>query len=165
MNKDEALKMALKNLLVATKHLDVCPSTVQAAEEAIAQPEQALEEDFCFCNDGINLQIVSGGAAVGGLYYCVTLKIDGEYVDYVRAQPEQEPVATVQCIRGVTIGYLDVMQPVGTKLYTSPPAREWVGLTDDELFGIVRSEGKVTKGDAWEIVENLQAKLKELNHD
>jgi hypothetical protein len=40
-----------------------------------------------------------------------------------------------------------------------------VGLTDDELFGIVRSEGKVTKGDAWEIVENLQAKLKELNHD
>lgn len=36
-----------------------------------------------------------------------------------------EPVATVQCINGVTIGYLDVMQPVGTKLYTHlapPPA-------------------------------------------
>lgn len=31
-----------------------------------------------------------------------------------------EPVATVQCINGVTIGYLDVMQPVGTKLYTHP---------------------------------------------
>ena len=31
-----------------------------------------------------------------------------------------EPVATVQCVRGVTIGYLDVMQPVGTKLYTHP---------------------------------------------
>ena len=30
----------------------------------------------------------------------------------------QEPVGTVQCINGVTIGYLDVMQPVGTKLYT-----------------------------------------------
>jgi hypothetical protein len=33
-----------------------------------------------------------------------------------------QPVATVQCINGVTIGYLDVMQPVGTKLYTTPPA-------------------------------------------
>ena len=31
-----------------------------------------------------------------------------------------EPVATVQCINGVTIGYLDAMQPVGTKLYLHP---------------------------------------------
>jgi hypothetical protein len=37
------------------------------------------------------------------------------------ASPVQEPVATVQCINGITIGYLDVMQPVGTKLYTTPP--------------------------------------------
>ena len=37
------------------------------------------------------------------------------------AAPVQEPVATVQCINGITIGYLDVMQPVGTKLYTTSP--------------------------------------------
>jgi hypothetical protein len=37
------------------------------------------------------------------------------------AAPVQEPVATVQCINGITIGYLDVMQPVGTKLYITPP--------------------------------------------
>jgi hypothetical protein len=41
------------------------------------------------------------------------------------AQPEQEPVATVQCVNGITIGYLEVMQPVGTKLYTAPQQREW----------------------------------------
>jgi len=35
-----------------------------------------------------------------------------------------QPVATVQCINGVTIGYLDVMQPLGTKLYTTPPAAQ-----------------------------------------
>jgi hypothetical protein len=41
------------------------------------------------------------------------------------AQPAPvQPVATVQCINGVTIGYLDVMQPVGTKLYTTPPAAQ-----------------------------------------
>ena len=32
---------------------------------------------------------------------------------------EQEHVATVQCINGVTIGYLEKMLPVGTKLYTA----------------------------------------------
>jgi hypothetical protein len=51
--------------------------------------------------------------------------------------PVQEPVATVQCINGVTIGYLDVMQPVGTKLYTTPPAQlavpDAIGPNEDEL--------------------------------
>ena len=45
----------------------------------------------------------------------------------------------------------------------SPSPREWIGLTDDELYEIVRAEGKVLKADAWEIVEKLQAKLKEKN--
>ncbi len=31
-----------------------------------------------------------------------------------------EPVATVRSMNGVTYGYLDVMQPVGTKLYLHP---------------------------------------------
>ena len=39
-------------------------------------------------------------------------------------KPAQEPVATVQCIHGITIGYLEIMQPVGTKLYTAPPQRQ-----------------------------------------
>ena len=55
------------------------------------------------------------------------------------APPAQavEPVATVQCINGVTIGYLDVMQPVGTKLYThpSPPAQQVaVPMTEAQIF-------------------------------
>lgn len=37
---------------------------------------------------------------------------------------EQEHVATVQCINGVTIGYLEKMLPVGTKLYTAQPAQQ-----------------------------------------
>jgi hypothetical protein len=39
MNKTETLKMALQNLLTATRHLDVCPGTVEAAEAALAQPD------------------------------------------------------------------------------------------------------------------------------
>ena len=50
------------------------------------------------------------------------------------------PVATVQCVRGVTIGYLDVMQPVGTKLYlhpAPPPAEAQqvaVPMTEAQIF-------------------------------
>jgi hypothetical protein len=47
--------------------------------------------------------------------------------------PEQEPVATVQCVRGITFGYLDVMQPVGTKLYAAPPDIESLTKERDEL--------------------------------
>ena len=55
---------------------------------ARAQPAQAVpdKEDFCYCNDEISLQIVSGGGADEGLYGRVTLKINGEYVNYVKAQ-------------------------------------------------------------------------------
>ncbi len=57
-----------------------------------AQP--APDEDFCYCDDDISLQMVSGGAALEGLYGRVTLKINGQYVDYVKAQPAPaEPVA------------------------------------------------------------------------
>jgi len=45
---------------------------------------------------------------------------------------EQEPVAT-KTEKGITlhVGWDDL--PADTKLYTSPPKREWVGLTDDEI--------------------------------
>ena len=47
---------------------------------------------------------------------------------------EQEHVATVQCVRGVTIGYLEKMLPVGTKLYTAQPAQQplsqWIKTAD-----------------------------------
>ena len=78
-------------------------------------------------------------------------------------QPVQEPVATVQCIHGVTIGYLEVMQPVGTKLYTSPQAqplsneqitklpvwRHFVGLMPEHHVEITRAIEQahgITKG-------------------
>jgi len=44
-----------------------------------------------------------------------------------------------------------------------PPQHTWVGLTAEEMYEIVRAEGKVVKADAWDIVQNLQAKLKQKN--
>jgi len=50
--------------------------------------------------------------------------------------------------------------------HTSPPAREWVGLTDDEVATIVSYN---TGYDLWcdgeNVAKTVQVKLKELNHD
>ena len=51
------------------------------------------------------------------------------------AQPEQEPVGEiVDAIEGAFKCSFTKMLPVGTKLYTNPPQRTWVGLTDEEFL-------------------------------
>jgi hypothetical protein len=85
--------------------------------------------------------------------------------DKCKAQPAQEPVATVQCIHGITIGYLEIMQPVGTKLYTTPPQRPWVGLTDEEIDDIDEANWEEDHK-VWgihEFARAVEAKLKEKN--
>jgi hypothetical protein len=66
-------------------------------------------------------------------------KLKGGPVEALRqalAQPEQEPVGYINGMHG---GYM-VFTPInpsavylnGTALYTAPPKREWVGLSDEE---------------------------------
>jgi hypothetical protein len=53
-----------------------------------------------------------------------------------------------------------------TPLYTAPPKREWVGLTDDEFVAILIEAGERSKGMreliAW-LAKAIEAKLKEKN--
>ena len=50
-----------------------CKDAAEAIRAHLAaQPAPA--EDFCYCDDDISLQMVSGGAALEGLYGRVTLK-------------------------------------------------------------------------------------------
>jgi len=76
------------------------------------------------------------------------------------AQPVQEPVATKNN-EGITlhVGWDDL--PVGTKLYTTPPQRPWVGLTDEERINISYK----ADGNECVAVELTEAKLKENNFD
>ena len=57
-------------------------------------------EDFCFCNNEVSLQSVSGGAAPEGYLGRVRLKINGEFVSYVResAQPAESVAEAVRCL-------------------------------------------------------------------
>ena len=76
-------------------------------------------------------------------------------------QPEQEPVAVWELQEGGwdTIADAEWMEtlPIGTKLYTAPPQREWVGLTDKDIEDCLEMSIQGT-------CRAIEAKLKEKNH-
>ena len=54
-------------------------------------------------------------------------------------------------------------------LYTEPPKREWVGLTDEEIQDLSYLAQKIDEGNAawfdrWGFARAIEAKLKEKNH-
>jgi hypothetical protein len=94
MTKDEALRMALKNLLVATNHLDVCPGTVQAAEEALAQPEQPQQAGYVLVPVDPTIEMINAGRDVP----CIAeddseQAVAGDYTSVYRAMLEAAPKA------------------------------------------------------------------------
>ena len=69
--------------------------------------------------------VLSGGLVFGGDNYAKLEKelrrlaaVEQELEALKRAISDAEPDATVRLIHGVTIGYMEAMQPIGTPLYT-----------------------------------------------
>ena len=80
-------------------------------------------------------------------------------------QPEQEPVAWTTGWNGghcvIRSANPSAILPIGIALYTTPPRREWVGLTEDEI-----DECYYWKDRQWttdELVRHVEAKLREKN--
>ena len=73
------------------------------------------------------------------------------------AQPVQEPVGEVvnATDKAFECKFIKIL-PIGTKLYTTPPKREWVGLTDGEA-------GECHSPNYVQTVARIEAKLKEKN--
>ena len=86
------------------------------------------------------------------------------------AQPEQEPVAYL-CENAIGHKYFGWKKPSSTykpiALYTTPPQRTWVGLTDEDKKQIAKEANynwEMTTGEYAERIGRLtEAKLKELN--
>ena len=74
------------------------------------------------------------------------------------AQPEQEPVAWMWK-DGTITSDPDRADGTWTPLYTTPPRREWVGLTDEEKLHLEIMGGK---SDVM-LAEVIEDKLKEKN--
>ena len=107
---------------------------------------EAIERgDFVHVNDNVFLRLNS----VGGLTLIAELKARWVNNNLIKetAMPEQEPVAYKYTDKHNPLVFYftarkgkDVTQNpdvIETALYTAPPKREWVGLTDEEIKGIL----------------------------
>jgi hypothetical protein len=113
--------------------------------------------------------------SIGENAICLPAEIDGA-MDALRQalETEQEPVATVTSESGnpnLSMSWWhEPALPVGTKIYTSPPKREWVGLTADEIWECNKASGSAVEfhicyahQNVEDFAEAIEAKLKEKN--
>ena len=136
MTDREAMKMALEALEAHADFGIKADKSIEALRQALAQPEQSKYSD-----------IVSDGG------------LDPR--NKFDAQPEQKPVAMVTGYKNghcviAPIGGNTIFQ-TGLALYTAPPKREWVGLTDEER----RHYNNRLSGSG--VAEEIEANLKEKN--
>jgi hypothetical protein len=79
----------------------------------------------------------------------------------------QEPVATVTSETGADITmswWHEPALPIGTKLFTHPPRRTWVGLTDEDISSVIMKVQEMYHRPPIEIfARGIEAKLKEKN--
>jgi hypothetical protein len=123
------------------RHLE----TIAAIKEVLAQQPRPVQEQSCFCHDGV-------------------------LVDYVKAQPEQEPVAWRVWSPDGTNVYQYTEDGDGEPLYTTPPQRPWLSLTGAEIdaneilrYHFSLNNGPVTRA-GMAVVDAVTAMLKAKNH-
>jgi len=194
----EALKLALsdiENYQIKRQEFDRFENTVIKIKEALAQPEQPEQETVAVdplreyleniaVSDGwdesdgegvyeyLQRMTYQAGHNAGVAHHKQALTIA-----LMKSEQEQEPVGVIQHLDELNEQWTKHL-PIGTKLYTSPnvaeprPKRkEWVGLTDDVIFKVIRPlcETQLLAQSLIEISMDeyraIEAKLKELNHD
>jgi hypothetical protein len=125
--------------------------------EALAQPEQ----EPVACAECERLRGELKKANDQAEHFEREWYLRGDEIEQLNAQPEQEPVATVTSETGADITmswWHEPPLPIGTKLFTHPPQRTWVGLTNEEISEL--SKGHIVRSTYAKAVE---AKLKEKN--
>ena len=131
----EALKLAQKALSNRNAPAKMVYEALHAIKEALAQPEFAIGD-------------------IRALRHRIH-ELEGEVIGYKQildAQPEQEPVAWLQIgLAPLHEGDVIARTTKPTKwnpewwrfepLYTTPPQRTWVGLTNEEIYKIHTKQG------------------------
>jgi hypothetical protein len=104
---------------------------------------------------------------------CKPAKYGELYTSPTAKQEQGEPVAVMELytdgwdlVENIDTDWLETL-PHGTKLYTTPQQRTWVGLTDVEWMNIVNKDqawfGQRPDEVAHEVAKLVEAKLKEKN--
>ena len=87
--------------------------------------------------------------------------------NHIQVSDKSEPVAVMELyesgwdlVEGIDTDWLETL-PLGTKLYTTPQQRTWVGLTDDERLEAAEIDGADEW--FWKVCKAIEAKLKAKN--
>ena len=119
-------------------------------EEAMKLALEALEAD--------ELDMVDDGS--GNMVFRKEQAITA--MEKLLAQPEQEPLAWISTGPASMIHWTADKPAYGddwVPLYTTPPQRTWVGLTDEETETLIHR----FKGDPWTLIEEVSARLEKRN--
>jgi hypothetical protein len=169
----EALKLALEALerSVATcfdqyAHQQVMSQPDHFINKAITAIKEALREhamrEVQRLGQEIEQEPVVGITAIRTWFKdgrVVTQTLCNSWVDTTPPQPEQEPVAWINEHGHIDCGLDAILDPTGwTPLYTHPPQRTWVDLTDEE-----ENEYNYLGPDMHWVIQEIAAKLKEKN--
>jgi hypothetical protein len=151
MNHIEAMKLALEALEFAASQIynenddDIIAEAIAALRQALEQPEQtvSLEE-----------------------YKRLQRLVTSQGIRLMEYESKQEPVAWMYVNKDGECEQIEFGDPFNdpsvTLLYTAPPKREWVGLTDDELDELAIDEDGLPNSHL-EFGWAIEAKLKEKN--
>ena len=160
MNREDIVRMAQEAGVTAERVRDLInfANLVASAErEKFCVVLRQLHDSYSLASDS-NAIRARGYKQDGQCKYCT----DGCPACDARKLPEQEPVAVV---RWNDIGHISwrthVMLSDDTPLYTTPPQRTWVGLTDEEVKDIVWN---LPYEPSQENIRAIEAKLKEKNN-
>ena len=135
------------------------------SREAMKQALEALELLARYENPSTKIQVrkPKDGGSIVTMY---PHKVATEAAALLRerlAQPEQEPVAWLSEGGDVSRSkrYMDEMGFKCNPLYTAPPKKEWVGLTDEEVSDVIDG---VLEGGGWlDVARALEAAIKDKN--
>jgi hypothetical protein len=130
----------------------------EAAADKLQEPVNLLEARRIAAEYGTPDSQVDNG----NLYFALS-----KCLEHIDAQPVQEPVAWM-LEQGAYIEFERMDYHNGdewTPLYTTPPQRPWVGLTDEEVHALwMTGEANISKEAHSVTAYEVEAKLKERNH-
>lgn len=160
MNKSDALRLGIEVLQIFAT--DETPEGWQAIDaigifrKALEQPEPVEPPSNKYNNKRIAWELER--TAMGDGYYGNALYVAMDMAQ--TTQTDREMLHRYLHGSNLTTDHVK-LQDLAMRIYTAPPKREWVGLTDEERTEAANNAGFGHINIALEI----EAKLKEKNHD
>jgi hypothetical protein len=111
------------------------------------------EESYCFCNDEISLQMISGGGAPEGYRGRITLLLDDDvYIDYIRKDLHDTVVVENKAVKKANIDCVDHFNAVLEDLKLAQAKIEAVKINYQMLHDFA-AQHKISYVDLFVMVE------------